>query len=64
MDPNEAWARLTDPGNDIEDQADGAAALVGWLKDGGFPPVHLDGIGTEAILALCAVKLAAAWEAR
>lgn len=61
MDPTAAWNTLNTESLDLEERADAAAALVGWLKSGGYPPA---GLPVDAVIALCALKLAEAWESR
>jgi len=41
MDPTTAYKTMTDDGLPIDERAESAEALRGWLRDGGFVPLGL-----------------------
>jgi len=73
MDPTTAWQTVTNHNNnDINERADNAAALIGWLDTGGYLPhpnqTDLDDqsgpMTHNRVYRICAEVLTAAWNQR
>jgi len=71
MDPDTVYETMVDDWNLLEDRADAAAALIGWLNKNGYLPAKaIDPLETSEYLnrmhtrAVAGEILAKAWDAR